>query len=94
MRSKADEKFMRQWEGILEKGRLYHHLFYGTLWAVFVFIFVTLFDLAEKSFAEAFLSKEAMLKLLVWLVAGAALYGPLIWWANNKRYKKMKEEDS
>lgn len=94
MRSQADEKFMRQWEGILQKGRLYHHTLYGTIWAVFLFIFVTLFDLSEKSFAEAFLSKEALLKLLVWLVAGVVIYGPLIWWANNSRYKKMKEKGS
>jgi hypothetical protein len=94
MRSQADEKFMRQWEGILQKGRLYHHTLYGTIWAVLLFICVTLVELQEKSFAEAYLSKEALIKLLVWLVAGVVLYGPLIWWTNNKRYKKMKEKGS
>lgn len=93
MRNQAEERFIRQWEDILQKGRLHHHLFYGTIWAVILFIFVSLFDLTEKSFAEAFFSKEALLKLAVWLVAGIALYGPLIWRVNQARYKRLKNRE-
>ena len=93
MISQADQKFMRYWAKTLQKGRLQHHLTIGVLWALFFFVFVTLFDVAAgTSFLEAYFSKKALIKLGIWLITGVAIFAPLTWWDGNRRYKMLKKK--
>lgn len=89
MPSLSEQKFVEKWEKTREKGRLHHHLLFGTLWGVFMFVFVTLFDLAEMSFWDAYFSKRALLKILTWWIGGVALYAPIMWYDSNLRYRKL-----
>ena len=87
----TDKKFIASWEKTLKRGWVRYYLIFGTMYALWMFIFVTLFDLAEKSFVEAYFSKMALLKLLLWEIPGIVIIAPFNWWQNNKRYKKLME---
>jgi hypothetical protein len=91
MMKESDKKFLATWEETRKKGLLHYILINGVIWGAVVFLFATLFDLTEKSFAEAYLSLKALGKFASFLVAGVFFYSPTMWWYYNWRYKSLKE---
>jgi len=92
MISQADEKFIQKWEKTLQKGRFRYFLILGGGWGFFMFVFITLFDLADKSFIEAYFSWKGLMKLGIWLVIGICTYAPILWLYNNRQFKQLKEK--
>ena len=84
-----DQPFIDKWEQSRKKGMARFVLFLGTAYGIVMFIITTLFQLSDKTFAEAFLSRKALIGLGLFLIGGFLL-ALLAWRQNNKRYLKMK----
>jgi len=79
-------KRIENWERIRQKGAWRYGLIYGTVWGVFVVVFVWLVD-------QFFLKQDKIMSnLLTWLIlyiiTGILLYRFVMWNINEKYYQK------
>ena len=94
MAKKSEEKFLISWGETLKRGFLRYILIHGVIWGALVFLTVSLIDLTEKPFDEAFLSLKALGKFAIFLMAGVFFYSPTMWVYFNWRYKNLKERQN
>lgn len=57
----------------------------GGGWGIFTAILIALFDLAEMSFEDAFLSKRFIFREIFFFIFGTFMMGFYFWKAKNKR---------
>jgi hypothetical protein len=94
MAVRRDEKFIQYWGKVFQKGKLRFMITRGLFYGIMLFLFVTLIDLTDHTFAEAYLSQKALLKLILYILGSMLLTAPFEWWANKKHYEKMTKNDA
>lgn len=89
---KSDEKYLADWEATRKTGRLKYGLLHGTLWGVLVFLLHGLWELADHTFREAYLSQGAGVYLLMLVAGGILMYATVMWGINERFYRSKKKE--
>ena len=79
-------KRIENWERIRQKGPWRYGLIYGTIWGVFVVLFVWIVD-------QFFLKQDKIMSnlitwLILYIVTGILLYRFIMWNINEKYYQK------
>lgn len=87
--SSSDKKFIADWEKTNSKGPLKFILRIALFSGVFMFLFMSAMELSDHTFSEAFLSRQAASRLLIYLIAGFAV-GAGSWYINQYNYKQKK----
>ena len=86
MKSEA-QQFIEYWEREKAKGALPFMVKTGARWVLLFFLMLSVLKLADQSFHEAFMSREALLRLVACLFAGA-LYGVVRYFLMEFSYKR------
>lgn len=86
-----DQKFIRQWQQLKLKGKLFYALTRGLTWGISVATLSTLFRLGDSSLAELYLSTDFLIKLSIMITGGIFFYG-WYWSSNIKKYDKLLSE--
>lgn len=88
-----NSKFINQWRETRELGQLNHILTNGLAVAFLSFIIVNLNLIWTNSFAETFFTKYTIYNILISFMLGAFIYAPLVWYNNERLYKKSSKEE-
>jgi hypothetical protein len=91
---KSELKFIREWEETKKLGLFRFIMSNGIAWCIIMSPVLVLTDVwyYELSFFEVLLSKETLEKVIISLVVGVFLYGPVIWWLKGYYYNKFKKK--
>ncbi len=92
MNSEA-QKFIEYWEREKAKGALPFMAKTGARWVLLFFLMLSVLKLADQSFHEAFLSREALLRLVSCLFAGA-IYGVVRYYLMEFSYKRYLKKSA
>lgn len=85
----SEEKFLNSWEKRQQKGKIPFFILIGFSWGILVPVFIGLIDVFQSTFSDVFFNKHFLIKLVVFILVGALIMGPIFWNSNNKRYKKL-----
>ena len=63
----------------------------GGFWGIFMIVFMTLFEIKEKSISEQFSSSDFYIRAISYLVIGVFVLGYFNWKAKEKRENTNKQ---
>jgi undecaprenyl pyrophosphate phosphatase UppP len=97
MMTKKEEKFIKYWEKYHSKGKWKYAIQYGMIWAIFVVFFTELWQVYDigfstNNFIKAYLSRDFLIKFVVFFFGGVMINGLLMWYANEKLYLKITKK--
>lgn len=85
----SEEKFLNTWKKRQQKGKINFFIMVGFTWGIIVPVFIGLIDLFQNTFYNVFFNKDFLIKLVVFILVGILIMGPIFWNSNNKRYQKL-----
>jgi hypothetical protein len=86
-----NERFLKTWSETRKRGLKYYMLVEGSIFGVLVFIITGLISLWDLSFIEAFFTLDAFYMMITYVLGGILLYAPLMWWYNERMYRKYTQ---
>ncbi len=87
-----NEQFTNKWDMIRSKGRMRYAVVNGGLFGLVIYVIVSLLKLGEYSFEEIFFTPNALREAASWVFGGMLSYGTIVWWMNEKAYKRIKNQ--
>lgn len=86
------EKFYQYWSKTKMQGPVAYSVKIGIIYALGLAFLTPLIDLQEKSIQELYFTQKFAISVFVKILFGMLFVGPLLWWMNNNRYKKLEAE--
>jgi len=92
MLTKYDEHFLKEWEKIEQKGRLFYSLRTGIPQSLFYLFMFKLTYLIKSSFSETFLSAEFLYHTIIFMFIGVFGQFTIGWFWRRNIVRKLKNK--
>lgn len=89
--NEKDLTFIKDWEEMRERGKVYYSLYIGSIAGIIAFILNRFANHRENGFMEMYFSYEAFLNLTITLPVMIVAYGLMMWPIHEYYYKKKKK---
>lgn len=90
-REERNQQFVTYWERIRSKGKWNFAFRTGVLtWAIPVFVILELFRYFFRD-GYQFALDRVLVGFVTWCVLGFFVFGLLMWWTNERTYRKLKQ---
>lgn len=84
----SDLKFIQDWKETRKYGWIKFSLIHGSIFGIITFILTKLLTLIFEPSSGLLLNQGLHIEILVWLIGGILMYGPIMWKLNEYLFEK------